>query len=356
MALLIWVLMRGLKRNRIKELQFVLIGLFPFVLSAQELLPLEELNILFYNTENFFDVVDDTLTHDEEFLPEGSRFWSLKRFEKKRNDIAKVIIASCGYHVPAIVGLAEIENRYVLEALTGDGPLASFHYRIIHKESPDERGIDVALLYRPDVVRPFIYTYLPLKDEHGQIMLTREILYAGFNTASGDTLHVFFNHWPSRYSGQAETEPQRMIAALTLRQYLDGLLKTDKSPSIVIMGDFNDQPQNRSLAEVLEAKAGDKSGKPGEIINLSVHWRPAGTLKFRQSWQIFDQILVSGFLLDHDRLYTKAGWATIVWNDFLLEPDPNFKGKRPFRTYQGYRYHHGISDHLPVRLKLIVSY
>jgi len=356
MVLLIWVLMRGLKRNRIKELQFVLVGLFPFVLSAQELLPLKELNILFYNTENFFDVIDDTLARDEEFLPEGSRFWNLKRFEKKRNNIAKVIIASCGYHAPAIVGLAEIENRYVLEALTEKGPLASFCYRIIHKESPDERGIDVALLYRPDIVRPFRYTYVPLKDEHGQIMLTREILYAGFITGSGDSLHVFFNHWPSRYGGQAETEPQRMIAALTLRQHLDRLLKTDKSPFIVVMGDFNDQPQNKSLTEGLKAIDENKSRKPDEIINLSIHWRPAGTLKFRQCWQIFDQILVSGFLLNRDRLYTKAGWATIVSNDFLLEPDPNFKGERPFRTYQGYRYHHGISDHLPVRLKLHANY
>lgn len=356
MALRIWVLMRGSKKNRIEELPVILFCLFPLILSAQELLPVKELNILFYNTENFFDVIDDPLTLDDEFLPDGSRFWSMKRFEKKRNDIAKVIIASCGYHAPVIAGLAEVENRFVLEALTEEGPLASFHYSIIHKESPDERGIDVALLYRRDIVKPFFYAYLPLKDEHGQTMLTREILYAGFTTALGDTLHVFFNHWPSRYRGQAETEPQRMIAALTLRQYSDRIFKTEKSPSIVIMGDFNDQPQNKSLTEGLGARTGNEAGKPGEIINLSASWRHGGTLKFRQSWQIFDQIMVSDFLLDRGRLQTKAEWATIVSNDFLLEPDPKFKGKRPFRTYQGYRYHNGISDHLPVRLKLSTNY
>lgn len=329
-------------------------GLFPFVLSAQQLLPVKELNILFYNTENFFDVLDDPLTLDEEFLPRGSRFWNLKRFEKKRNDLAKIIITSCGYHAPAITGLAEVENRYVLEALTKEGPLASFDYKIIHKDSPDERGIDVALLYRTALVRPFLYTFYPLKDERGQLMLTREILYAGFTTASGDTLHVFFNHWPSRYGGQAETEPQRIIAALTLRQLIDKISTTEKSPSIIVMGDFNDQPQNKSLTGALGAVAKDEPGKTGETINLSVSWRPAGTLKFRQSWQIFDQILVSDFLLDRNGgLYTKAEWATIISNDFLLEADPNFKGKRPFRTYQGYRYHQGISDHLPVRLKLV---
>ena len=356
MVLRIWVLMSGLKKNLNKELQLVLFCLSPLILSAQELLPVKELNILFYNTENFFDVLDDPLTLDDEFLPEGSRFWSVKRFEKKRNDIAKVIIASCGYNAPAIVGLAEVENRYVLEALAGEGPLASCHYSIIHKESPDERGIDVALLYRRNIVRPFRYTYLPLKDEHGQIMSTREILYAGFITASGDTLHIFFNHWPSRYSGQAETEPQRMIAALTLRQYSDRILKTGMSPSIVIMGDFNDQPQNKSLTAGLAAKNENDPGKAGEIINLSAHWRPEGTLKFRQSWQIFDQIIVSDFLLDGGHHHIKVDRAMIFSNDFLLEPDPKFKGKRPFRTYQGYRYHNGISDHLPVRLKLTVDY
>ncbi|MGV8096071.1 MAG: endonuclease [Mangrovibacterium sp.] len=344
--------MNGLKKNLNKGLQLVFICLVPLVLSAQELPPVKELNILFYNTENFFDTADDPLILDEEFLPGGSRYWSKRRFEKKRNDIAKVILASCEYNTPAIIGLAEVENRYVLEALTSDGPLAPNHYRIIHKDSPDERGIDVALLYRRDIVRPLRYAYFPLKDEHDQLILTREILYASFVVPSGDTLHVFFNHWPSRYSGQLETEPQRMIAAMTLRQHIDSLLQTGRSPCIVIMGDFNDQPQNKSLTEGLGVKDKNDPGKKGEIINLSAAWTQKGTLKFRQSWQIFDQVMVSDFLLDRDHLHSRPDWATIVSNAFLLESDPNFKGKRPYRTYQGYRYYGGISDHLPVRLKL----
>jgi len=348
--------MNGLRKKYSNGLPVILFLLPPLFLSAQDLLPAKELNILFYNTENFFDIADDSLTLDEEFLPEGSRFWNKKRFEKKRNDIAKVILASCEYQAPAIIGLAEVENRYVLEKLTGEGPLAPFRYGIIHKDSPDERGIDIGLLYRPDMVRPFRYTCIPLKDEQGQLMQTREILYTGFVVASGDTLHVFFSHWPSRYSGQAETEPERMIAALTLRQAVSRLFLSEGSPKIVIMGDFNDQPQNKSLTIGLEAKVQNDPGKPDEIVNLSAAWGPRGTLKFRQSWQIFDQIMVSDFVLNGDRLHTQPDWAMIVSMPFLLEPDPNFKGKRLFRTYQGYRYHGGISDHLPVRLKLATGY
>lgn len=355
MLLLTWVLMNGLKKNLNRGLQLVILCLclLPGSLPAQELLPAKELNILFYNTENFFDIQDDPLTLDDEFLPKGSRSWTKKRFDKKRNDIAKVIMASCGFSAPAIVGLAEVENRDVLEALTGEGPLAHYNYRIIHKDSPDERGIDVALLYRPDVVRPFRYTYFPLKDEQGQPLSTREILYAGFVVAPGDTFHVFFNHWPSRYSGQAETEPQRMIAARTLRQQVDAFLKTGKAPCIVVMGDFNDQPQNKSLTGGLGVKNLDNPEKQGELINLSSDWLPEGTLKFRQSWQLFDQVIISDFLLGDSHLHTMPDQADIVSNAFLLEPDPNFKGKRPFRTFLGYRYHGGISDHLPIRLRLI---
>jgi endonuclease/exonuclease/phosphatase family metal-dependent hydrolase len=329
--------------------------LFPSALASPELLPQQEVNILFYNTENFFDFFDDPNTLDEEFLPQGSRFWDKWRFERKRNALAKVIIAAGQYNVPAIAGLAEVENRFVLESLTGEGPLSPYHYGIIHKDSPDERGIDVALIYRPDIVRPFRYDYFPLRDEKGEIMKTREILYAGFTFASGDTLHVFFNHWPPRYQGQAETDPERMTAAMTLRQRVDKLNEDYHAPLIVIMGDFNDQPRNRSLTSGLNARFEDRMDVPGELINLSAGWRP-GTLKYRESWQVFDQIIVSDFLLKGKRLQTKADWATIIDNDFLLEPDPVFKGKRLNRTYLGYRYQGGVSDHLPVKLKLLLNY
>jgi hypothetical protein len=143
-----------------------------------------------------------------------------------------------------------------------------------------------------------------------------------------------------------------MLAARTLRQRVKILLNREKSPKIVIMGDFNDQPGNKSLTAGLGVK-NENSTEQGELVNLSAGWLPGGTIKYRQSWQVFDQVIVSDFLLGNGHLQTTPDQAGIVSFEFLLEPDPKFKGMRPFRTYQGYRYHGGISDHLPIRLKLI---
>lgn len=354
--LLIWVPMNALKRRLNRGWLFALLFSPVSSLIAQQANHTQEIHLIFYNTENFFDLRNDSLTQDDEFSHGAARGWNKVRFEKKRNDLARTILASCGYSPPAVVGLAEVENRYVLETLTGDGPLAGVNYRVIHKDSPDDRGIDLAVLYRSDLVRPFRYDCIPLRDSEGKIMSTREIVYAAFITTTGDTLHVVFNHWPSRYRGQAETEPERMTAALTLRQFLDGLLASSVPRYIVIMGDFNDQPGNRSLTEGLGARGAGTAGRPGEILNLSAGWKSGGTLKYRQSWQIFDQILISGYLLDQGPVQTKPEWAAIVSLPFLLEKDPAFKGTRPFRTYLGYRYHGGISDHLPVRLKILLRH
>ena len=297
-----------------------------------------ELNLVFYNVENLFDVRNDSLTLDDEFLPTGARGWSKKRFEKKKDDLAKVILASCGFNHPDIVGMAEVENRYVLEQLVENSPLKQLSYKIIHKDSPDERGIDVALIYRATVT-PFYFQYIPLIDNNS-IMSTREILYAAFTTSDGDTLHVFFNHWPSRYQGQSLTESFRIIAAQTLRKKIDELVATYENPNVIVMGDLNDQPENRSIRTLLSSV--------GDLRNLSSEWKKGqGTLKYRQTWQVFDQIIVSESLF---KSFDVEG--TIIANDFLLEPDPQFKGKRLNRTYIGYRYHGGFSDHLPIRLKL----
>ncbi|MDR1859845.1 MAG: endonuclease [Bacteroidales bacterium] len=302
------------------------------------------LNIMFYNVENYFDTRDDSLTNDAEFLPSGPRRWTYGRFEKKRNDIAKVILAACDDNAPAIVGLAEIENLFVLEELTLNSPLRPLNYKIIHKESPDERGIDVALLYRPELVTPLRYNFLSLKQK-GYSGKTREILYARFRTVDGDTLHVYFNHWPSRYRGQTQTDPLRKIAANVLRNHVLQMQNNFRNPKIVIMGDFNDEPQNHSIRDVLLQGSG--------LVNLSANWAPAGTLKYRQRWQIFDQIIISQTLLDADAaLHTTPKQASIVNKDFLLEADPKYKGQRLYRTYIGYKYYGGISDHLPVRLEL----
>ena len=355
---LTWALMNEWRkpRNRVNRfLLLILLFLFPVNLDAQSLTAPVEYNLLFYNVENLFDVTDDPMTADDEFLSGGVRHWSYKRYQEKLNRVAKVLLASCGFDLPVIIGLCEVENRLVLEDLTRKTALAAFNYRIIHKDSPDNRGIDVALLYRADLILPLEYDYLPLKSQKEEIIHTREILYAVFCFPSQDSLHVFFNHWPSRYSGQAETESLRIRAANTLKNAVDRIRTNHTEARVVIMGDFNDQPLNKSLKDVLEARTENSTGQAGELINLSAGWAPRGTLKHQQSWQIFDQIIVSDYLLKGTGLSTTKNGATIVDLPFLFEPDPRFKGKRLFRTYFGYKYQGGFSDHLPVRLKLQVN-
>jgi len=311
------------------------------------------INIVFYNTENMFDTSDDPSIIDEEFLPEGDRHWTSFRFYRKLDHISKAIIASCEYNFPEIVGLAEVENRFVLEQLTRRTALSSLKYSIIHKDSPDERGIDVALLYRSEKVTPLEYKYYPLLYPNGDINKTREILYAKFRLMNGDTIHLFFNHWPSRYGGQAKTENLRCMAAKQLRNITNRLFDTYKNPRIVIMGDFNDESSNKSIKFYLKVKKEDDPSVMNELINLSYSWQ-GGTLKYHQNWQIFDHIIVSDNLLNkEDNHWTVDREETkIVDLDFLKEPDPKYKGTRPKRTYIGYTYHGGFSDHLPIRICL----
>lgn len=346
------VLTNGWNRIRSSFIAAFLCSPFSFSLFSVHAQPSPtDFSILFYNVENLFDTRNDSLTLDEEFLPGGMRHWTAARLAEKQNKLSKVILAANGFRVPDVVAMCEVENRFVLEKLLKETPLQRFNYRIIHKDSPDERGIDVALLYRAETVVPIRFDYLPLRNEQGKVKSTREILHAVLQLGA-DTLHVFVNHWPSRYQGQAETEAERMNAALRLKQAVTDVQGEDRNAKIVLVGDFNDSPGNESLARGLGAVATDLPDIGGELINLSSAWAPKGTLKHQQSWQSFDQIIVSDCLLKELGLSCNPGAARIVELPFLLEDDPVWGGKRLFRTYRGYDYSGGFSDHLPVLLQL----
>jgi endonuclease/exonuclease/phosphatase family metal-dependent hydrolase len=335
---------------------FIILSFLFFNSFGQTSLSKEEFNIVFYNVENLFDTYDDTLTMDDEFLPRGDRYWTKKRFDRKVNNIGKVLLSSCEFEAPDIIGLCEIENRFVLEKLVRKSPIKSFDYEIIHKNSPDHRGIDVSMLYRAEKCSPIYFEFIPLRDDEQNIVRTREILYAQFLLQPADTLHLFFCHWPSRYGGQSETEHKRILAAETVKEKLNQLLKDYSNPKIVLMGDFNDNPENKSLSETLGALKTDQKNIPEELINLSSSWKGQGTLKHRQSWMVFDQIIVSDYLLNEKKNWTTSTEnATIVNLPFLFKEDAKYQGKKLYRTYYGMRYQGGFSDHLPVRLKLIYS-
>jgi hypothetical protein len=325
---------------------------FTFSTPAQEVTAVG--TIMFYNLENFYDTEDDSLKQDNEFLPGGDRRWTKSRFYTKMSRISKVITNTGYWEPPFLIGFCEVENRKVLEKLVSFAPLKSWNYRIIHKDSPDERGIDVAALYRDEVFTPLKYSYFAPVQVGELPPYTREILYVSGIVAGMDTIHVFFNHWPSRYSGLMETRPQRKQAALRLKYEIGLLQKAFKNPKIIVMGDFNDQPEDESLLKFLSAEK-EITGQSDHLVNLSFRWmnNGKGTLKFQSQWNIFDQIIVSESNLNKKSLlFSLPEDAHILDLPFLLEPDYNYTGMKLNRTYIGFKYHGGYSDHLPVLLKL----
>jgi len=313
-----------------------------------------DFSILFYNVENLFDTKDNPDTEDDSFTPEGELHWTHKRLSQKLLNLSKVIINASEWSIPDIVLFAEIENREVLERLISDTPLKSFPYKIIHKESPDHRGIDVGLIYNSDSFSPIEYKYYPLEVKNAMLN-SRELLYVSGVLNGTDTLHIFGNHWPSRYSGFLETKDLRKAAASLLKGKVDELNKKFKSPKIVIVGDFNDNPEDETLAEVLLAGKVELPIVDEKLYNLFFGLKRdnQGSLKYQSQWFIFDQIIVSGSLLSANSGFkAKPENAKIITLPFLLEDDKKFGGKKPFRTYYGFTYNGGFSDHLPVLLKL----
>ncbi len=322
------------------------------VLSAQNNIERGDYRILFYNVENLFDHKNDSLTLDDDFTPQGKTHWNFTKYKKKINKIAQVVMAVGGWEVPEIIGLCEVENRFVLEGLTKFSPLRKFQYEIVHYDSPDERGIDVALLYRKEKFKvlhsePIL---VDLKDD-----ATRDILYVKGVTTTDDTLHLFVNHWPSKYGGVLTTVPKRKKTAEILRTKTDSLLQENPVAKIIIMGDFNTEPKTVPMAEILGTKSEWENYDGVGLYNLSAKYEENpnfGTHKYQGVWSVLDQFIVSnGVLKGNGVLFTAPSDTHIFDAKFLLEEDKE-GGQRPFRTHIGMQYHDGFSDHLPIYLDL----
>ncbi len=340
-------------------MKFLLVLLSTFLLMlhpclyGQKTLAGNEFTFMFYNTENFFDTENDSLTNDEEFTSEADRRWNSARLHSKTERLAKVILAAGKWNAPVVIGLCEVEDLKVLELLTRNEPLTKLRYKIVHKDSPDSRGIDVALLYRSDLFSPFDYQAIPVVDSTDKSFRTRDILQVSGVLNGCDTMHIFVNHWPSRYGGIMETIRYRRLAAETLKKSVQSLLLRYPKAKIICMGDFNDTPTDDSLAKILEAKESDNPVLKGELINLSAGWvsNEIQTIKSKYSWDVFDQLIVSDYFLEKSECFEFRN-AEIFNAGFLLEPDIKFGGVKPKRTYVGFKYQEGFSDHLPVLLRL----
>ena len=329
----------------------------PWILSAQ--VESGTLRFVFYNVENLFDPFDDSLTLDDEFTSGGSRHWTWERFLEKERKIYKVLASAGGWEPPGLIGLCEVENRFVLNWLVAKTPLLKYNYRIIHRDSPDERGIDVALLYLPLKFRPLAWDCIPVKGIQDP---TRDVLYVRGLVMERDTLHLVICHFPSRWEGYLESLPERNLAAGTVRMLLDSLFRSGPRPRILIAGDMNDELTDPGPSSVLRVRMPGKeisdtcvyyTGPPGLVpeetgpASAKTFGIP-GTLKYRGTWYTFDHLFVSGSLLMDTCLFVRPGGKVIHAPGFLLEKDPAMPGVRPFRTFNGYRYAGGFSDHLPV--------
>jgi endonuclease/exonuclease/phosphatase family metal-dependent hydrolase len=311
------------------------------------------LSVVFYNVENLFDIEDDPAVNDNEFLPGSVKQWTDERYINKLQGLSDVLSGISGVDLPDIIGLCEVENRKVVQDLVLTGRLSKGRYGIVHHESPDSRGTDVALVYLP---RKFAVTWskaLPVMLPGRSRLSTRDILYVKGNIRGGDEIHLFVSHWPSRSGGVDKTEPGRIAAAGVLKSVTDSLLQDNEAARIIVMGDFNDNPDNRSLSNVLKAVHPAMMTKRS-LVNLMYPAFDAGegSYWYQGEWNMLDQIIVSSALMDD------AGWRVEGGRGHIWKSDintyENSKGVRvPDRTYVGRRHAGGVSDHFPVYIRLI---
>lgn len=320
------------------------------VLNAQK--KENRFTVMFYNVENLFDTIDDPLHSDEEFTPSGPRAWDIARYEKKLEDISRVILSLEDGHFPAAIGFAEVENEKVLIDLVQQKGLRKKDYKVILIEGNDPRGIDCGFIYLPELFSYSMHEEIPVEDLSGEEYPLRSILHITGDGPDGKPLHFYINHWKSRSGGVKETENMRIYQAIALRRELDRLLSSESSPRAIIMGDFNDEPTNRSVYDILHAGNKRKNAWLNDLYNLHYDTHNLdieGSYNYRGTWQTYDQIIVSYSLLNSEEgLTTGYAGGKILREEWMLYHDQQNNIQVPNRTYGGNNYYGGISDHFPV--------
>lgn len=309
-----------------------------------------EYTVMSYNVENLFDTVDDPKIPDEEFLPTSEKKWDNDKYRKKLNDISKVITEVNTKELPEIVGLVEVENQQVLVDLINTANLRG-KYAIIHEESPDYRGIDCALIYRKDAFQEIGHEVLPVIFPDDPEFKTRDILHVT-GKIDKQIIHLFVNHWPSRIGGDEKTEPKRVLAASVLKKRIDAIFAADAKAKIIIMGDMNDEPANKSLLETLGAQSPDSNS---QLVNLMMpdDANGKGTYFYSGAWNMLDNLVVSNSVLRSKKIHVEEGKGYIYSSSWMIFTNKN-GAQTPNRSYVGNKYVGGVSDHFPVYFKMIV--
>jgi hypothetical protein len=312
----------------------------------------------FYNFENLFDTEDDPEKLDEEFTPTGKKLWKEDIYWEKQQHLAQVV-SELGTELSpdglAILGVAEVENRKVLEDFVEQEAVKDREYQIVHHESPDRRGIDVALLYQSKYYKVSESKAMPLLiyNDQGERVYTRDILMVG-GSFDGDPLYVLVNHWPSRSGGESATRDYRNAGALRCKEISDSLSTINPATKVIIMGDLNDDPVSPSVKKILRAQNKISKVRPKGFYNpmYDFYKKGIGTLAYRDAWSLFDQIILNYPLVDPNT----GGYQyfrTHIYNPtYLIQKKGRYKGY-PFRTFDFDNYMGGYSDHFPVYVYLV---
>lgn len=310
--------------------------------------------VAFYNMENLFDTIHDEGKNDYDFLPDGSYKWNSYKYYSKLKNMSKIISRLGGEKLqamgPAVIGLSEVENKNVLDDLIAQESIKDRNYKYIHIEGQDARGIDCALLYNPMLFQPTESKLIPYVNEEDANYKTRGFLVvSGF--LAGEKTTFIVNHWPSR----AATSPARERAGRQVRAIKDSIMSLDNLNKVIIMGDLNDDPINKSVTECLGAKKDTKGLKPTDLYNP--WWKTLvkdgiGTLMYNGNWNLFDQIIISGNLVGKDRSTLKFLKNEVFNPDYMFQKEGKYKGY-PLRTTASGIWLNGYSDHLPTQIFLI---
>ncbi|GAA0872960.1 endonuclease [Gangjinia marincola] len=344
---------------KINTLLFVIFIGFSSV-QAQEKKTYRINTVAFYNVENLFDTIDDPVTFDDDRTPDGKDHWTEEIYQKKLTNMANVI-ADIGRDItkttPAIVGLCEVENRKVVEDLINQPGLLEKDYGIVHFDSPDRRGIDVALIYQKRLFKPVQKSKHELliyksEDPEDRVYTRDQLLVSGL--LDGEMMHFIVNHWPSRSGGEARSRYKREKAAKLNKQLIDSIQAKDPYAKIITMGDLNDDPTNNSVKRILGAQSSQKKVGLKGLYNpmAKMHRKGLGTLAYRDSWNLFDQMIISDPFLKNDYSSYRFYKAGIFNPNYLANPSGRYKGY-PYRSFANGGWTGGYSDHFPVYIYLI---
>ncbi|MBQ3208381.1 MAG: endonuclease/exonuclease/phosphatase family protein [Alistipes sp.] len=313
--------------------------------------------VVFYNLENLFDTINDPDKLDEEFLPQGVKKWNSTKYYRKQSNLDKVFfdIALINRQFPAVIGVSEIENRLVLEDLVTQPKMSAGNYRIVHYDSPDRRGVDCAFLYRPDVFKLEGSKAHKFEMPGWENFYTRDLVTM-WGTIEGEPFFFLVSHWPSRLGGKEASDPKREAAAAQCRRIADSVRTANPNTKVVIMGDLNDDATDKSITEVLGAKAKINKLAAGDLYNPYIDLLKAGygTLGYRDSWNLFDNIIISENLatgstgkLKIVRAEKSKFYGNIFSRPYMMQREGQYRNY-PLRTFVGNNFQNGFSDHLPV--------